>query len=258
LRFGLSVANFGSYADPRRVVALARAAEAAGWDAMLLWDHLSFVWGPPSADPWVTLGAVAASTERLLLGTAVTPLPRRRPHLLALEALTLDVLSRGRAILGLGLGGIEREFTAFGEPREARARAERLDEGLDLVRRLLGGERVDHRGRHYTVADVQLTAEPRRIPIWVGGNSAAARRRAMRVEGWIADSLDRSGMTMGVAELAAIAPAGIEVAVLGVSEPGEQSPHASFAGAGATWWLECLWDDRGPVEAMLARVEAGP
>ena len=258
MRFGLSAANFGSYADPRRVVELARTAEAAGWEALLLWDHLSFVWGPPAADPWVTLGGAAARTERLLLGTAVTPIPRRRPHVLAQEALTLDRLSGGRAILGVGLGGIEREFTAFGEPGEARLRAELLDEGLDVVRRLLAGENVDHRGPHYTVEGVRLTEEPAGIPIWVGGNSPAARRRASRCQGWIANSLDRQGMTMEPGEVAALRPADVDVAVLGVSEPGEQARHESFASAGATWWLESLWDDRGRPEALLARVAAGP
>jgi alkanesulfonate monooxygenase SsuD/methylene tetrahydromethanopterin reductase-like flavin-dependent oxidoreductase (luciferase family) len=258
LRLGLSAANFGAYADPRRLVELARAAEVAGWEALLLWDHLSFVWGPPAADPWVTLGAVAAETERILLGTAVTPVARRRPHVLAQEALTLDRLSGGRAILGVGLGGIEREFTAFGEPGDARLRAELLDEALGVVRSLLAGEEVDHHGPHYTLEGVRLTEVPADIPLWVGGNSAAARRRASRCEGWIADSLDRHGMTMEPSELAALAPPGIDVALLGVSEPGGGSRRESFASAGATWWLECLWDDRGSPEALLGRVAAGP
>ena len=258
MRYGLSVANFGSYADPRLVVRLARAAEAAGWEALLLWDHLSFVWGPPSADPWVTLGAVGGATDRLLLGTGVTPLPRRRLQVLAQEVLTLDVLTGGRAILGVGIGGIERELTAFGEPSDAEIRGEQLDEGVDLIRRLLAGERVEHRGAHYTVDGVRLTKEARQIPIWVGGNSAAARRRAGRFECWLADSLNRDGMTMSAAELAAIAPAGVEVALLGVSEPGDAELRAAYEAAGATWWLESVYDRRGPPEAMLARVEAGP
>jgi alkanesulfonate monooxygenase SsuD/methylene tetrahydromethanopterin reductase-like flavin-dependent oxidoreductase (luciferase family) len=69
MRYGLLAANVGSYSDPRAVVRLARTAEEAGWEALLLWDHLGFVWGPPAADPWVTLGAVAAATSRLLVGT---------------------------------------------------------------------------------------------------------------------------------------------------------------------------------------------
>ena len=120
MRFGLSAANFGIYADPRRVVELALTAEAAGWEALLLWDHLSFVWGPPAADPWVTLGGAAARTERLLLGTAVTPIPRRRPHVLAQEALlTFRGVTAGRPLrertLIIDIGGGSTELIVGAE-----------------------------------------------------------------------------------------------------------------------------------------------
>ena len=116
MRYGICLANFGTYGDPRNVLAIAEEAEAAGWEALLVWDHLSFVWGPPAADPWVTLAAVAARTERLILGTNLTPLPRRRPHVLAHQVATLDVLSGGRTVFAAGIGGVESEFAAFGEP----------------------------------------------------------------------------------------------------------------------------------------------
>src|SRR5439155_17999147 len=148
VRYGVCVSNFGTYGDPRRVLAVAEQAEAAGWEALLIWDHLSFVWGPPAADPWVTLAAVAARTEKLVLGTNLTPVPRRRPHVLAHQVATLDVLSGGRAVFAAGIGGVEREFTAFGEPDDARLRAEMLDEGLDVLRALWAGTEVNHYGRH--------------------------------------------------------------------------------------------------------------
>ena len=107
-----------SYADPNVTVELARAGEAAGWEALILWDHLGFVWGHPAADPWTVLAAVGASTSRLILGTSVTPLPRRRPHVLAHQLATLDGLTGGgRVVFGAGVGGLPREFAAFGEPR---------------------------------------------------------------------------------------------------------------------------------------------
>ena len=92
-----------------------RAAEEAGWEALFLWDHLAWVWDGPAVDPWVTLGAVAVRTERLLLGTCVTPVPRRRPQVLAVQVATLDELSGGRAVLGAGIGGNRKEFEEFGE-----------------------------------------------------------------------------------------------------------------------------------------------
>ena len=144
MRYGLCVANIGTYADPRNVVALAEEAEAAGWEALLVWDHLGFVWGPPAADPWVTLAAVAARTERARCSARTSRLlPRRRPHVLAHQVATLDVLSGGRVVFGAGIGGIESEFTAFGEHADARLRAEMLDEGLEVLRGLWSGERVD-------------------------------------------------------------------------------------------------------------------
>src|SRR3712207_4344381 len=123
MRYGIVTANLGDYADPRVAVRLARAAEAAGWEAFFVWDHLGFVRGVPSADPWVVLSAVAATTTRLKLGLALTPLARRRPQVVANALATLDLLSGGRVIFGAGLGGSAEEFTAFGDPGDAKERA---------------------------------------------------------------------------------------------------------------------------------------
>src|ERR671928_2110891 len=122
MRYGIVAANLGGYAHPRVAVDLARAAEAAGWEAFFVWDHLGFVRGVPSGDPWVILSAVAASTTRLKLGFAVTPLARRRPQVVANALASLDLLSAGRTILGAGLGGAPEEFTAFGDPSDAKHR----------------------------------------------------------------------------------------------------------------------------------------
>src|SRR5262245_17495913 len=92
LRYGVDICTLGQFAEPARVVELARAAEAAGWEAVFVWDHLAFAWGVPSGDPWVLLAAVAQATTRVRLGTAVTPLPRRRPAVVANAVATLDRL----------------------------------------------------------------------------------------------------------------------------------------------------------------------
>jgi probable F420-dependent oxidoreductase len=262
MRYGLLVANVGTYSDARIVVRLARAAEAAGWEALLLWDHLAFVWGPPAADPWVTLAAVAASTERLVVGTGVTPVPRRRPQVLAHQVATLDVLTGGRVVFAAGLGGVASEFSAFGEEDDARVRAEKLDEGLDLLRRLWAGEQVEHRGRHYTAAGVRLAPLPIQhpLPIWIGGNSPRARARAARFEGWLADTSDPQRMTVTSEQLSLwVSEIGrgddFAIAVHGYSD---QAEPAAYAEAGATWWLEDIHDLRAPFGELLARVEAGP
>lgn len=129
--YGLNVINAW---PPAFIVELATLADAAGWDGVFLWDHLPFEFDVPLHDPWVLRGALAR-TERVRLGPLVTPLARRRPHQVAKEAVTLDHLSNGRAVLGIGLGGVEREFAAFGETRNPRGRAEKLDEACTLIAR---------------------------------------------------------------------------------------------------------------------------
>jgi alkanesulfonate monooxygenase SsuD/methylene tetrahydromethanopterin reductase-like flavin-dependent oxidoreductase (luciferase family) len=268
MQHGLCLANIGSLSDPRTAARFAAVAEAAGWDGLFVWDHLGYVWDGPSGDPWILLAAAASATARIRLGTAVTPVARRRPQVLAQTVATLDALAGGgRVVFGAGLGGAEVEFTAFGEPGDARLRAEQLDEALPLLRRLWAGERVDHRGRHFTVDGVTLQPAPGAVPIWIGGTSRRARRRAARWDGWIPDSADQERMTMSPAELAAAlvevgtARAALEapfdVAVLGYSEPGSDVASA-YAAAGGTWWLESLHDLRGSTDALLARIEAGP
>lgn len=262
MRYGLLVANLGSYSDPRAVVQLARTAERSGWESLLIWDHLGFVWGPPAADPWVTLAAVAASTSKLLIGTGITPIPRRRPHVLAHQVATLDALSGGRVIFGAGLGGVPSEFTAFGEEDSARTRAEKLDEGLDLLRELWSGERVEHRGAHYEVHDVTLAPVPvqQPLPIWIGGNSTRARARAARFDGWFADTSTAEQMSVTPEELASLAArlpsnGAFDIVVHGFSD--QVAPRV-YEAAGATWWLEDVHDLRASSDALLRLVEAGP
>jgi probable F420-dependent oxidoreductase len=266
MRYAVCLANIGTYADPRAAVRVAQQAEAGGWDGVFVWDHLAFVWGAPAADPWTTLAAIAVSTERLLIGTAVTPVARRRPQVLAHQVATLDVLSGGRVVLGAGLGGSASEFAKFGEPTDAKTRAEMLDEGLDVIRRLWSGEEVTHHGEHYTVDAVKLAPTPlqNHVPIWIGGNRRPSQRRAARWDGWIPDANyppERGASPDHVADgverirKARDGDAPFDVAVLG--EGGEITP-AAYEQAGATWWLENVHDRRGSLEEVLQLVGAGP
>lgn len=255
MRYGICLANIGTYSNPHAAVRVARAAEEAGWRGLFLWDHLAFVWGPPAADPWVSLAAIASATSKLLIGTAVTPLARRRPHVLAQQVATLDVLSGGRVIFGAGLGGTPSEFGRFGEPTDAKTRAAMLDEGLELLRRLWSGEEVNHRGAHYTVDGVTLAPTPvqEHLPIWIGGNSPTALRRAARYDGWIPDSSYPPDAGVSPKDVSKGLSLGhVDVAVIGEGDPSE------YEKAGATWWLESIHDRRGEPEAMLALVAAGP
>ena len=271
VRFGLSVATLGDFGDPRFVIRLAQQAEAAGWEALFVWDHLAYVWGVPAGDPWVILSAVAASTRRLLIGTAVTPLPRRRLQVLAQTLVTLDLLCDGRLILGVGLGGVGEEYAAFGEPADPSVRASMLDEGLPVLDRLLRGETVSHAGQHYTLQGVNLQPRPQqepRPPIWVGGESGPALRRAARYDGWVFGADDESAANVKspeqvgqlVSRLRQRCTEGgpFAVAMTAVSAPDDGDLVARYAAAGVTWWLESIHGLRGSPEEMEARVDAGP
>lgn len=271
MHYGIDVATLGDYANPRLVVPLAQVAEAAGWEGFFVWDHLAFAWGVPSGDPWVILAAVAQATTRLKIGTAITPLPRRRPHILANTIATLDQLSEGRVILGAGLGGVPQEFTAFGEQDDPRGRAQRLDEALDLLGRLWAGEQVVHRGAHYTVENVTLAPLPvqrPRVPIWIGGDSRPALRRAARWDGWIVGGDNEKAEMVTTPEQVAekvayiqrhrSVSAPLDVALTGCSTPAEHAFVREFAAVGVTWWLESLHGFRGTYEELQARVMAGP
>lgn len=193
MKYAISVPNFGDSSDPRLTADLARQAEACGWDGFFVWDHINAAQAPGTAmaDPWVLLTAIALATERVRIGTMVTPLARRRPWKVARETVTLDRLSDGRLILGVGLGyPPELEFAALGEESDDRIRAEKLDEGLAVLNGLWSGEPFSFEGAHYTIADTQFLPTPLqqpRIPIWVAQMWPYRRplRRAARWDGLV-------------------------------------------------------------------------
>lgn len=210
MRYGLSVPNIGEAAT---LVELGIEADRAGWDGFFVWDHMRFTaeFPVPVFDPWVALGAIAARTERVRLGTLVTPVARRRPWKLARETVTLDHLSRGRAVLGVGLGyPPDADFELLGEDPDDRARAAKLDEGLEVLTRLWSGEPVDFAGRHFHVHETRFLPTPLqrpRIPIWVAGMwpNRAPLRRAARFDGVVPIKAERGLPTaLGADELAEV------------------------------------------------------
>src|SRR6476660_192617 len=127
LRRGLFLPIFGELASPTVLAALAAEAEAAGWDGVFVWDHIDY--RPPVThvtDPWIALAAIALATERITIGPMVTPLARRRPHVVARQIAAIDSLASGRFVVGAGLGMDTSggEFSRFGEPTDDRLRAE--------------------------------------------------------------------------------------------------------------------------------------
>jgi alkanesulfonate monooxygenase SsuD/methylene tetrahydromethanopterin reductase-like flavin-dependent oxidoreductase (luciferase family) len=183
VRFGVFLPPFEEFADARRVMSLAAAAEDAGWDGFFLWDHMLARPGMAVAEAWVTMAAVATATTRMRIGALVTPLPRRRPWVLARQIATLDGLSRGRLIAGIGLGDDGwKEFSAFGDETSPLLRGEMLDESLDLLQRLLGGDAVRFEGSHYDVDTTPFLPRPQQnpLPIW-GAVRWPNRKPLMRI-----------------------------------------------------------------------------
>jgi alkanesulfonate monooxygenase SsuD/methylene tetrahydromethanopterin reductase-like flavin-dependent oxidoreductase (luciferase family) len=275
LRCAIDIAPLGDLSDPRAITRLAVAAEAAGWDGISIWDSLGVSMGTSAADPLVVLAAVAAATDRLRLITSIVAVPRRRPQLVAQAIGTLDRLSGGRCILGVGAGADPGDFEPFGDSFDGSARIARWDEGLTLVDRWLRGEAVDHRGAFYTVRGAAVGPAPiqrPRPPIWVGGMRPGALRRASRYDGWIAIGTSEDGASMALSpdDLAAMvdrlreeragasAEGAFDVALFGLSGGPESDIVRRFADAGATWWLESLSPMRGPLDELQALVEAGP
>jgi alkanesulfonate monooxygenase SsuD/methylene tetrahydromethanopterin reductase-like flavin-dependent oxidoreductase (luciferase family) len=276
VRFAVGIPNHHEFGDPALVVELGRAAEAAGWDGVFLWDHMAAREPAIDAlDPWVTLGALAAVTERVRLGALVTPIPRRRPWKLARETVTLDRLSGGRAIFGAGLGAaVDQEFGVFGEETDARVRADILDEGLEVLTALWSGEEVNHRGEHFTVGPTTFRPTPvqrPRIPVWVAGRWPN-KRPFRRAAGWdgvfpTVEGLpwDQEVPPETLAEVVAYVreqredDTPFDVVLECFSDgPGDTAQVAAYADAGLTWWIEKIGWFRGPLEEMRARVEAGP
>lgn len=189
MQFAVNVPNFGEYADPRTMAELAATAERSGWDGFFVWDHMMWFSGNVVGDPWVQLAAVADATSTIKLGPMVTPLPRRRPWVVARQAVSLDQLCEGRLILGVGIGfPPDTEFGLFGEVVDAKTRGDMLDEALEIIVGLWSGEEYVHEGTHYSLGPMTFLPRPvqhPRIPIWVAGFWPNKRpfRRAARFDG---------------------------------------------------------------------------
>jgi alkanesulfonate monooxygenase SsuD/methylene tetrahydromethanopterin reductase-like flavin-dependent oxidoreductase (luciferase family) len=252
---------------------LAILAERSGWDGVFVWEAAYGV------EPWALLAAIAARTERVRLGTLLTPLPWRRPWKVASQVATLDQLSGGRAVLTVGVGALAPELPTSGEVTDLRGRAARMDEGIDLIRALWSGE-GSHHGEHYDYEsgseELGEVVRPvqERIPIWVVGVWPKPRsmRRVLRCDGVVPQyDLGRAGAPDDVRALRAWldehgARPGTDVIAEGetpADAPGVAAGRvAPWAEAGATWWMETRWQlphhtpDR--LREVRERLAAGP
>jgi alkanesulfonate monooxygenase SsuD/methylene tetrahydromethanopterin reductase-like flavin-dependent oxidoreductase (luciferase family) len=264
--------NAPPFAEAAALVELGVAAERAGWDAFLMWDHMVIDRaGVPIADPWVTLGAVAARTERIRLGTCVTPVARRRPHKLARETTTLDRLSSGRLIVGIGLGHPDDEYATFGEETDLRVRAARTDEALNVLAGLWSGEPFAHNGIYFRVERVRFLPPPLqrpRPPVWVAC-TLPSRRAIARAARW--DGI--APIQVGATGIEFLTPDDIAMVVAEIRQrrgslegfdvvvnpgPPPTATVSAFEAAGATWWLTSVDYFPGWLDSLQSIVEEGP
>jgi alkanesulfonate monooxygenase SsuD/methylene tetrahydromethanopterin reductase-like flavin-dependent oxidoreductase (luciferase family) len=261
------------------LIAMAQAAEQAGWDGVFYWDGIYIETVGPMYDPWAMLAAIAMRTERVRLGAVLTPLSRRRPWKVARETVTVDHLSGGRLILPVGLGALDDGgFGKVGEPTDRKTRAQLLDESLEILTGLWSGRPFSYQGRHYQVEEMTFLPPPvqlPRIPIWVVGAwpSAKSMGRALRYDGLLPAKVNPDGST------GEITPADIRDIRAAIAEqrtattpfdivwegqtPGDDPAKAEdtvrpWAEAGATWWMESRWEYPVDVAAVRKRIEQGP
>ncbi|CAN5523107.1 LLM class flavin-dependent oxidoreductase [soil metagenome] len=264
--------------DPKQIIELSVAAEAAGWDAIFIAE---MIYGP---DAWVTLAATAMRTQRIKLGTMLTPVARMRPWKIASETATLDRLSNGRVILAVGLGAPDTGYAEYGEIIDRKTRIELTEEGLEIVTNLWSGEPFVHQGKHYQVDTTTIQQgmrdwEPKlvqspRIPIWLTGGwpREVSVRRTLQYDGLLPnvfgdDGKMRTMTTDDVVGMRAFVErertvsGRFDIIVEGesvMSEPDALEKVRAWETAGATWWIESSWSHQDDLEFLTARIEAGP
>jgi len=284
MKYALNTINFGDdCGDARTLAALAREADEAGWDGFFIWDHIALPWREAMADATVALTAIAMSTGRIRFGAMVTPLPRRRPWKFAREMASLDRLSGGRLVVGVGIGNSAQEFDDLGEAADLRVRGAMLDEALAVITGLWHGEPFSYQGEHYTVQEACFTPTPiqqPRIPIWVAGlwPGGAPFRRAAQWDGVMPVRRDFDpNKTLSPDDVKTIVDyirvhrtsgGPFDVSHFGRT-PGDDPARAAdiigaYAEAGVTWWHEDATPLRfaqsalPALDAIRERIRQGP
>jgi hypothetical protein len=265
------------FGDARTAADFAYEAEQAGWDGFFVWEP---VWG---VDAWVALTAAAMRTERIKLGTMLSPVSRMRPWKLASETATLDNLSGGRVILSVGLGAVDTGFEEFGEATDRKTRAGLMDEGLDVLNGLWSGQPFEYKGKYYWIKPTEFQPpdppiQQPRIPIWVVGawRRMKSMRRVLNYDGLLPHVMTSQG------EFQDVTPNAIREMKAFIDEyrtldtpfdivmegetPGDDPEESSaiirvWQNAGVTWWIEALWNaprDESGQKQVLERIVAGP
>lgn len=279
MKFSLNLMNLDYLGDVNLIADLAVEAENAGWDAVFLWDHVNWPdmelgdrrLGGFHVDPWIALGLIADRTTRVLIGTAITPIARRRPTKLAREILTLHQLSGGRFVLGAGSGIWPSEFGDLGDPEDLKVRADMLDEGLELLLKTWSGDAFEHQGTHYRAHGRTFCPGGADIPIWLGASWPSRKpfRRAARFDGVMALNQD-VGHPLSLDDVREIKdliathrdnnkPFSLAVALNTTDDAEADIERAqAYEAAGADWWQEGVFPPAENLDLLRATVRRGP
>ena len=271
-KFAIGLPNIGEYADARLLADLAAESDAAGWDGFFIWDHVVYRdRDAPLVDPWAALIAIALATSRVRIGVLMASVARRRPHVLARQAATVDVVSDGRLTFGAALGSMPEEYDRFGEDPDPRVRAQKLDEGLEAITGLWTGEPFSYRGEHVVVDDIVMRPTPvqrPRPPVWIGGSWPNTKPfvRAASWDGVMPIHVSYGhGRTMPAKDLETIVAFisqqrdisdGFDIALEG--ESASWDDVEPYADVGLTWWVEKLGWWRGTLDDTRRRIAQGP
>ncbi len=189
MKFSIIYPIMEHYCDPKLIAPVARAADGIGFDSFLVWDHYTLPDGPETLDAWDVLAYAAGVTSHMRLGTVVTPIPFRPPAQLAKQVATVDILSEGRAILGVGVGWHQDEFDGYSQWDPLGVRVKKTMEGLDLILRLWTEDKVDFDGEYYQAKGAVLEPKPvskPHPPLWFGVLGPKMRRLTARYgDAWI-------------------------------------------------------------------------
>ena len=272
MKYGLAL----PYNETRLVADAAHLAEEIGWDGCFLGDA---IW---CEDPMIALAAAAMTTSRIRLGTMVIPVPLRRPWKIASESIALERLSNGRLILGLGTGAVWMGWQSFpDEVTHTKARAEMLDETIDILSKLYQGEQFDYDGKHYhvklTLLDEQYyppkPIQQPRIPLWAPliWPREKSKERILKCDGLFAEKWSLEGNPEEVTphdirEMKTYVEANrtlttpFDIVISGktfeLDNAQQKDKLLPWIEAGATWWIEELWD--ATKETVIERIRQGP
>lgn len=210
VEYAIVYPNMGEYVDWGLVKSVAVEAERRGFQAFLIWDHYELPWSKRTFEAWALIASLASVTERIMLGTCVTPLPFRNPAQLAKIVSTIDFISGGRVIVGVGAGWYEPEFRGFSEWRPNKARVDMVEEGLEIMTGLMERGRLDkYHGSYYKLEDAKLDPKPvqkPRPPLFFG--SFGRRMKALTArygDGWIPTNITPLEYKRGLEEITSMA-----------------------------------------------------